>query len=1440
MIKLKLSSFKSQHGELDLPIVHQEKLDKAIERALSGIPLDDRSAGEIFQVIVNGYHIEPDMWETIMLSESDNVLIAPKIQDDFGQILKQVILLVVVAVVTYYFPPAASLANALYAAGAALGTSLLLNALIPPPVPELNGAGGTGNTVEQSQMYSINGQSNQVRKYNTVPKVYGTHRMFPPLAANPYTEIEFDPVTRNMVQYLYAVYDFGFGPVDIGNIFIGETLLSDYSDVTYNIVDSKKPLVSEGTWDDNSIGSLALYKGDSSTEGLALTLDGNRSAGDPIGDYQAIRNAALNPENLDQEITITFVNTRGLYAYDTQGNIKDRSIDLEIYFAKVGTEDWRAFNDRTYVDSFSALGGDEAYNPVTADILPLEIVPGVLFNHLGVYTALDTGGYTLDTGNEYMRPGESKQAFNLRWGPYGRNVVYGLPAGATQIRMKADSRLLVGTSLVFNGKTIGAVQSVATYIPVNGYVTVTLEDPLLDNLRLFTYREFAQSPNVQYVQFVPAYNHFAIENKTTKKVYIGVGIIGKAKITRNDTAPCYSTFKFSPKATGQFKIRVDRVQTTSAVNFQVSDSLSITSLNTRFNTLPIRTDKRHTFLELKIRATNQLNGVVQNLSADVTSILDVWNGSAWVKQATDNPAWVFADLLTGEANKRAIDKSRLHIPSLVEWANFCNAIPTAPPSVVTYNFKRFTCNFILDYPATLQEVLSQVASSSQAGINIIDGKYGVLVDRLRTTPVQIFTPRNSKNFSSVRSYTRRPDAVKVRFIEPGIGWDTTEVLAYDDGFDSLTATEFDELLCFGCTNAEQAWRFGRYMIAQNRLRQETINLTVDFEYLVCTRGDYVQITQDAMKVGGTPARVKSVSGSQITIDDGIETSNLISYGYVFRKSTGEIDTDTLTVINSDTFVLDGDIPAVGDLIVIGEVTKIVYDCLVKSIAPSDDLTATLTLVEKADAVYLAESTDNFPAYDPQLSQTVNPDFDPPSLVTNFAVADSSYQCNQSGQGYDYYIDLVWDNPVGSAFEFFQIYVNDGTGYIEAGTTRNNVYRYIVDQTLLGDQHQFKVLAVSAAGKKMELLLAPEISQTPLRKMTPPTDVEFLASNITGEVIQLSWQKIDDCDCQEYIIRYSPNVNALWESSIPLLRVDRNVNLASTQARSGIYFIKARDFAGNESAGAVAALTTIPQLFNLNVIEETTDFPTLPGTFDLAEADGSTLVLQKLALAPITYHPTGYYYYESLLDLGEIYTVRLQSLIQAEGLTEEDIIINWLTLDTVQYMANAGSSDWDVKAEYRATNEFNVMVDWITLSSINPISEGNQDLFTPWREFIMGDATGRIFQFRLKLLSYRDSVTPRVFDGTIRADMPDRVESFNNISAPSGGYALSYAPSFAGPGTTPNIQISIDGAASGDYWSFDYRTLDGFYIRFFDKNNNPVARQFDVAVKGYGRKTTSII
>lgn len=1466
MITLRLSTLEKQSGDTRLEIAQGENIAEAVKRTVEHVPLEGRDPSELFMVIVNGHVVPPNQWAVYRLNVHDDVTVAPWLHGDVEKGFARQFLVIAATITAAYFTGGASIwVHFAITAAATIGTSLLANALIPPSNPGSD-ALSTDYSYSDSQMYAVTSQSNQVSKYNTVPKTYGTHRVFPNVAANPYTELEAGE-DGEINQYFYAIYDFGLGPATVESLQIGDTPLINFDDLDYNLVDLNKPDASEGTWDDNTVSEFQYYKQSATGDAAGIVLSGNSETDTDSSTFQFVRNAAPNSQLVGSDIILNFVAPQGLYAFASNGARGTRTVNLTIEFAKVETNDWHGYNDFDYVSDFLATGGDSVFADQT------RVIPGLSADTSNQYFKITAYSAPQNIFENFYYPGMdsfqrtliSYQAPETRC---ARIVNVGLKAGTTQFPVANNSVIKVGQAITMNRTFVGRVAALDPF-STPGYTLVTLDNPTRINVHLGLFAALFASFDESIVSLAnvvavgnsgvtrSAYPYFTIDDKlidlTSQSAKLpslvtissSTFIPSKAVMSASTQQPFYATFRFTPKVPANYKIRVTRTSTTSDYNYTTVDSITFTDLTTRFDSAPIKTTKRHLFLELRVRATNQLNGAISNLSGIVSSVLDVYDETTgtWAKQKTNNPAWVFADLLTGEVNKRAIAKSRLHTPSLLDWAEYCNEVPAPPPSQSYFN-PRFTCNFVLDYQTTLAAVLNQVANAANASLNIVDGKYGVLIDMRRSTPVQIFTPRNSKDFSSQRVYTAQPDGLQITYIDPDSDWNTNQVTVYDAGQTEETASTFDDLTSFACTNHEQAWRFGRYMLAQNRLRQETISITTDFEYLVCSRGDYVQVVQDVMRVGGTAARVKSVTSQRIVIDEGLETNPALQYGFVYRSRSGTIGQGSVTPFLSDTFdVTDGAVPEAGDLIVIGIKDEVVYDCLVKTITPGDNFSAQLTLVEKADAIYDAESTDTLPDYTPQISQTYDPDLVAPPAVEDFTVTANSYRCN--GLSYQYYVGLDWDAPLGSAPEYYEVYADSGRGLDLITTTRDSQYEYIVDSSKLGFPHLFKVLAVSSSGKKIDIGAAPSVSATPVSKTTPPGDVASLSIDITGEVLQLVWPKVDQCDIANYLVRFAPVAsNADWANSTPLLRIDRNTTLSSTQARTGTYLIKAVDFNGNESQNAAEAVTTIPNLFNLNIIETVNDAPTWTGSKDRTAKLGDFLVLQNAVFGGTTsneYYSEGYYYYANLLDLSEIYTVRLQSLIQSTGVAADDLMSNWATLDQVLMLANAQSPDWDVEVQYRSTENYNVMSEWATLAAIDPISEGQQDAFTPWRKFLVGDATGRIFQFRLKLISNKASVTPKVYDATIRADMPDRLESYNNlVSDAVNGYEIVYTPRFKGPSPSPNVQVTIDNAQSGDYWAYDYKTLDGVKVRFFDKTGAQVSRQFDLSAKGYGRRNAAVI
>lgn len=1418
MIKIRLRSI-GEDKPLEADIVPGETILEAATRALSNTPFEE-NIREHFYVVVNGHVIPKEMWEITKTLETDNILIAPSLKGD-QQGLLRVVALIAVMIAAPYAAPGLAAATGL-SVGAATGVitvlgSLAISALIPPADMKT----GVNDAENSSQMYTLSSQSNKTVKLGFVPKVYGTHRMFPNVAANPYIRFETGSDGK-LVQFLYAIYDFGLGPALIDEIRIGDTAIGDFADCDYRLVDLNKPSVSEGTWDDQTSAEFKYYKGDNNTEDVSVTFvkNQNDTPTPPEGDYRVVRNSAVNPNNASTEISLLLYAPQGLIGYASNGKSSARSVVFDIEFAKVGTEDWYPYNEFTQVIDYRSTGGDTLYSDFPAGFQYTDMV----FIRQGLTRSREQD-YTPDD------PGRSYSYLETRF--------YGIPVGATSIILNRDPNIQYNTILRCAGEVIGRV---ASFDLLSGNrARYHFQEPISKTYEVAMKSDFY---TVIMGETGPEGTTVETEWSTSRQIYRGVATLKRAVLKGEDTEPVYAVFKFWPRDPGQYKVRVTRVYSSSTYTYTVRDDVVWSSLTTSFDAVPILTEKRHVFLELRIRATNQLNGTISNLSASVTSVLDAWNGTAWEKKATSNPAWIYVDILSGEINKRPADKSRLHIESILEWADYCDEIP---PSIISQAWvdPRFSCNFVLDFSSTLQQLVNRVSAASNASMNVIDGKYGVLIDRRKTIPSQIFTPRNSSNFSSSRSYPRPPHALEMQFVDPNINWDMGNIRVYADGFNFETATEIEEISTFGITSSEQAWRLGRYMLASTKLRQETISIDVDFEYLVCARGDYVQLVQDAMRAGGRASRVKTVVGNVVTLDDAYDNLPTPTWGYVFRSSVnGEIFSGVADPVDARSFELTGaDMPLPGDLIVIGATDQVVLDCIVKAINPKDDFSATLTLVEKADAIHDSETGVGIPPYNPQLS-AVQSQYVPPGQVENLEVTDSAYNC--TGNGYEHYVVLDWDAPSGSTFEYFEVFVDWGDGYNSAGTTRESLYTYIVDNRNLDKPHNFKVLAVSSGGLKLDLTAVSFVSATPLDKITPPSNVTVLQTNITNEVLELKWDRVLDCDIREYFLRYSPITNGgSWPASTPLPRADRNTTSMAVQARTGTYFIKAVDFNGNESAVAAIAITTVPNLFALNIIDEVSDTPLFGGSKDRVVKIGSSIMLAKetvgSSLDQQSYYSEGYYYFKEIVDLGEIYTCRVQSNIQAAGFTEEDLVGNWDPLSDVDALATATVSDWDVITEYRVSNIRNVMEDWVHLEDIDPLNEGVDAFFSEWRPFTMGDITGRVIQFRLKLVSLRASVTPRVFDGTIKVDMPDRTDSFNDMTSPvGGGIYLPFTPPFKGPGNFPNAQVSIDGAESGDYWEYSERDLNGIRIEFFDESGTPVERTFDLFVKGYGAKNNEII
>lgn len=894
--------------------------------------------------------------------------------------------------------------------------------------------------------------------------------------------------------------------------------------------------------------------------------------------------------------------------------------------------------------------------------------------------------------------------------------------------------------------------------------------------------------------------------------------------TANTSKPFFVTLTISNLVSGQYEIRSKRTTVDSTESYSYDD-VYLAALRSIKNIAPIAPSVPHTIVEMRILATEQLNGVVDEFSAIATSILPVWNGFDWVNQATRNPAWIYADILRGTASARPIADSRIDKVALLDWANWCNT-----PSANEPTKPKAQCDFIINGTSTAWQALKIVAATGDAAPTVKSGKYSVTIDKLRTTPVQLFTPRNCISFSATRSFHEQPDALRVQFIDPDEQWLPREIVVYDDGKNAGNSTKFETLELTGVTNYHQAWRIGRRALAQGRLRQEVYTITTGVENLLASRGDLVRLAYDVPKIGKGWGRIKSISGQNILLDEDFTEISVGNYLRVRKSNDVQSDFQVTGVIATNGVTVSGSTSslAVGDLCVYGPMAQISLDCLVKSVNPLSDLKASIELVAYAPAIYTAE-TDTIPPYNPLIS-TVNNLV--PGEVGNLSASQYVTFINR----YPYIaIALSWiGSPPGKIAVYYEIYEKQNGVWVQIGTTTDRFfYAYknvrLVDESgnvvsIVGKLLEFSVVGVASNGTRIQPSEGAKVSITPTKDTVKPGAPTYLDLDVrNSNQITLEWGHPANNDIDFYEVRYTPEFSstATFEgATVSAERVSYPSNTVSVPARFGTYLVKTVDTSGNYSTTAALAITPTRTLFDYKFLQ-TVQNTTWAGTKVGMEVFDSTKIRTSSTGASGQYNKDGYYYFTDTIDFGSIYPVRITSSIEAYGFTLTEAI--------------AANTNWDAWLEVRTGTDITTLSDWGTLSTITTLSYGEGD-FNEWRAFQAGDFTGYLLQFRLRTNSQLSTLGVAVKSAKIEITAQNRVDGKYDVLSAIGGLRVNYDEEFQ---QRPAISITQDSVQAGDRYSITNASVSGFDIEFFDSLGNSVSRTFDWVASGIGRKVLSI-
>lgn len=887
-------------------------------------------------------------------------------------------------------------------------------------------------------------------------------------------------------------------------------------------------------------------------------------------------------------------------------------------------------------------------------------------------------------------------------------------------------------------------------------------------------------------------------------------------------------------AAGQYEVGVCRTMTAlptpGADGSYVVEAAQWTALRGARAGAPITFSKKLAITAIRIRATSQLNGIIDNLNGICTSKVTAWNGSSWVANTISrNPANLYRHVLQGAANNRPLTDAEIDLVGLQNWWAYCNT------SGWTFDMPR-------DQKTSVYDVLLDICAAGRAVPVFKDSRWSVIWDEAATPIVQMFTPANSRNFKAQKEIREKIHALRMRFSNEVKGWVEDERLVYNDGYTAANATKFEGLDLRGVTHTNNAWKHGRYFLADIELRPEIYTLDIDWENIKCTRGDRIRVQHDVPLIGVGSGRVIStdVGGQTVTVDEALILASASAYQFRFKLVDDTwlvrlVVPGTAGELRTFPLVGTGALPDPDIQFSFGELDSDSAIYRLMKIEPQRDLGATITFVDDAPGIYLAD-TGAIPEYDSGVTEPVDPFTLPP---LDLRLSSGAYL---DGTNYVAWVKMSWQQSrYGKTIRSDVEYLDPDNGrWTPAGSAAAGISEFEV-RGLDAGAYTFRVRNVFDDGTFSTWLTSPVFSLSEL--LGAPPDVTQFRIDTLGAQSLLSWTGVGVVGVT-YEVRHAPSTVASpdWNTSVPLV-VGISGEFVQVPTMVGTYFIKAVLPSGVKSVTAASIYSNVLEIFGLNIVEFVDDGPTWPGTkenvversgeiqlgFRDQMANWDTLTsIQVLMLGDgeadsIGLNYEGTYYVAETADLGAVYTVRMSYEIVARGRDSYNTISLWTSLSAVSQLSTVDPAEWSVILEYRS-------------SVLAPAA----DVWSDWQPFVVGDVSARAFQYRLKLIGLRSTditslyatTTPVVTSLFITIDMPDRTDNERDLLVTVAGRAITYPH---GPfRAIPTVVYAIQDGLSGDRWVYTaLPTITGFTVEIRDSGGALVQRTIDYVAKGYG-------
>lgn len=552
--------------------------------------------------------------------------------------------------------------------------------------------------------------------------------------------------------------------------------------------------------------------------------------------------------------------------------------------------------------------------------------------------------------------------------------------------------------------------------------------------------------------------------------------------------------------------------------------------------------------------------IPSNYNPETRTYTGVWDGNFKpAKEWTDNPAWVFYDLITnpryglgGYIPESQVDKWALYTVS-----QYCDQMVSDGLGNIE---PRFTCNLYIQSREEAYKVIQDLASVFRGMVYWASGALTVSQDA-PSDPAALYTLSNVIDGEFSYSGT----AAKARHTIALVAWNDPsdfyrQKIEYVEDPEAIARFGViqTEVAAIGCTSRGQANRLGRWLLYSEQNETETVTFRTGIEGVLARPGQVIKVADPSRAGARFGGRVSSATTTAITVDASVavtlpaEMSVLLPDGTVEVRSISSLVDRVVTV--SPAFTLA---PQVAAQWIISSTTVEAQTFRVISMQESGEGVVEITGLKHDPAKYDAiELGLELPPRDfTQISLTPPP----PSGLT---VVESLYKYQSS---VFVLISLGWDKATGA--QSYRVDYRFENGNFKRDTV--SVSDWELRDANPGN-YTFRVYSIGPTGIVSKKYT--ELSATIFGKTLPPANVGGFAAEVDPNAgIILTWSPVADLDLQGYRIRRG----ATWDTAAAVATVSgTSFLITELPTANTTYLIKALDTTGNLSQSAASVLVTL--------------------------------------------------------------------------------------------------------------------------------------------------------------------------------------------------------------------------------------------------------------------------